>query len=137
MTPIKTVVAEIASALEGALPWQVSPYLLGAPTPPTVEVYPDPDSTIDYDYTGSRGIDELGVVVRAVTPWADDRAAQDLLYEMLEPEGDRSVKQIVQSAEIDGCRLHVYAASGFREYVREGWQQPGIGVEWRVRVYSS
>lgn len=137
MTPIKTIVSGIADALSDGLPWQVSPYLIGAPTPPTVEVYPDPETTIDYDYTGSRGIDEVGIVVRAVVPWGDDRAAQDLLYEMLEPQGERSVKEIVQGASISGVKLHVHQASGFREYVREGWQHPGIGVEWRVRVYAS
>lgn len=134
---LKTLRTEIAAVFEGVFPGQVSAYLLGNPTPPSVEVFPDPERTIEYDLTGSRGSDEWYLIVRVVVGWTADRGAQEILDEMLASSGDRSVKELVQAVEIPGAFLHVQSAKAYREYVRPSWDQSAIGAEWTVRIVAS
>ena len=76
------------------------------------------------------------------THWTttDEQGQQDLLLELLEPAGATSVRAALHDSDnlggpVDG--LHCDRPTGYRLYDEIGAQAPLIGVEWRVRVYTT
>lgn len=112
---------------------QVSAYMLGNPTPPSIEVMPD---ETDYDKTFQRGTDRWFLKVRAFVGKPSDIGAQKRLDEMLASSGPLSVKANIEvDCTLDGVvdDLRVTKCSGYRTY----GQQPGVlGAEWVVEVWA-
>lgn len=133
MSSFTDIVEGIARNLEPIDGLQESAYILAAPTLPAVEVMP---AAGVYDRTFQRGLDSLTFTVRVLVPFNSDIGSQRRLYAMLDPYGDSSIKQAVESDETLGG-----AATALRV---TGWSQPALfdraggqalGCEWTVEVW--
>lgn len=115
---------------------QVSAYMLGNPTPPSIEVMPD---EVEYDKTFQRGTDYWFFKVRAFVGKPDAIGAQKRLDRMLASSGAESVKARIESDHTLGGlvdNLLVTKCSGYRVY-GAGQSGPGVlGAEWSVRVWA-
>lgn len=122
---------------------QVSAWLLGNPTPPSIEIdlgwRHDGTVGINYDMTFRRGMDALTLTVRVLAGLASDIGAQKRLMRMIAPTGAESVKA---NAEVDDTLggdvrdLRVVECMGPFTFPREGGA-PLYGAEWRVEVWMA
>jgi len=132
LTQIREGIAANLSAIAG---WQVSPYMLASPTPPSIHVFPD---TIEYDKVMKRGLDDWFILVQAFVGTTSDIGAQQKLDEMLAPSGATSIKAAIESDKTLGgavSSLQVVSCSGYRVYPRPGSSDAAVlGAEWRVHV---
>ncbi len=115
---------------------QVWPYLLLNPTPPCVDVYPaDPFS--EQNSMGPLHEREFWFTVRArVTP-ADVDAAQQLLYQLMDPRSDTSVAAAILSDPTLGGRVGDVlpdGPTGIIVYTPIGNEGYLVGCEWRTRI---
>jgi hypothetical protein len=113
-----------------------SAYLLGKPAFPAAEVQPD---TINYDQAMGRGLDEQYMTVRVFVAASTDKGAQRKLDKFLEPDGEYSVKEALESDSTLGGTVqdvHVTTSTGYRIYTREGMPS-ALGAEWTVRVLNA
>jgi hypothetical protein len=113
---IREGLAANLAALGRTVGLQVSAYMLSAPTPPWIDIFPEP---VKYDLAFGRGLDEWQYAVRAFVGLNSDVGAQQKLDTMLEPAGANSVKQAVESDITLGgtvSSVHVTEASGSRLY---------------------
>ena len=118
--------------------FQVSPYMLANPTPPTIHIYP---ATIDYDLTMVHGYDKWVLTVQAVAGEVSDIGAQQLLDTLL--TGPHSVNALLYSEPTGGTiqtsgvidDLSVTGWTGYRLYVRENGG-PVVGAEWNVEILA-
>lgn len=134
------------AALDEILDFQVVPYMLSNPTPPSCALFPA-EPGLDYhgamagDLGGMQsagGLVELGFTVQVFVSETADVAAQERLDEYLEPSGARSIRQALEADSTLGgaCDdLIVRSSSGYRRYLRDGGG-PLLGAEWSVTVYA-
>ncbi len=114
---------------------QVSAYMLAAPTPPCIHVYPD---EITYDRAMGRGEDDWQLVVHGFVGLTSDVGAQKRLDRWLASTGAESVKALIETDRtLDGAcdDLFVQTCSGYRVYQLEG-RPPTLGAEWTVLVIA-
>ena len=144
MASLIEVVEAMADALEPirtAIPGiQIHGYLVGNPTPPTLDIYPgDP---FFQTHSGFGDDIEAYFTVRARTGTADPDAGQQVLYRLLDPraaesvqaalEADQTLGGTVQSVDVVG-----EGVTGFREYLEDPVSNGRlIGCEWRIRVIT-
>ncbi len=127
--------AAIAANLSAITGVQVSPYILGNPTLPTVEIVP---GEVEYDKAMSRGHDDHVFTVRVIVAETTDIGSQVNLDEYMEGDGTRSIKETLESDKTLGgaCQaLRVVSCSGYRRAVMEG-RGAVIAVDWRVEVMA-
>lgn len=136
LSDIRAALAACFSSLEDDV--QVSAYMLEAPTPPAVFVFP---AEIDYDLSMHRGLDKWLFTIQAVVNESIDRGGQVNLDEFLAPSGPRSIKQLVEADTTLGGVVQaarVVSCTGYRKYVSDGPPRAvHLGAEWSVEVYSS
>lgn len=108
------------------------------PTPPSVDVYPDPDA-FQEPLTFGRGNQIFYFHVRARVTWADPNGGQSLLLSMMDPNGPRSMLMAITEDRTLGGKVGkasvVEGPSGYGEF-------PGstdgsgrlVGCVWRVQV---
>lgn len=121
-------------------PWQVSPYMIGNPTPPTIWVVPEES---DYDEAMGRGLDCLKFTVQAFVGVVADQQAQARLDALLDPASSTSVKALVESDKTLGGAvqtLRVVKHHGYQIYehpnVGRGMSHGQfVGSQWSVDVY--
>lgn len=114
---------------------QVSGYLLGTPTPPTVQVLP---RAKDYDRAFKNGVDKRTFIVQGFVPVNEDVETQKLLDELMAPIGGKSVKALLEADKTLGGvigGLQVTSDSGY------SMQQHPAGFttllcEWTVDVWN-
>lgn len=127
---------------------QVQPYLLAAPTPPTIWVFPGGpgDNAVEYDQTMGRGGDELMFTVQAFIGSPLDIGAQKRLDELLAPTGPSSVKAMLETLEggeltvtLGGVieDLRVTSATGYRHAELPGSSSRVLECSWFVQIYAS
>jgi hypothetical protein len=108
-------------------------YMLGAPTPPSIEAFPEES---EYDLTMQRGTDGRNWTVRAFVGLATDIAAQKKLDLLLAPSGPMSVKAAVEADRTLGGvidDLRVTRDTGYRLY-QPTPQIQVLGCEWTVEI---
>lgn len=113
---------------------QVSPWFLANPTPPCAHIYP---GEVEFDVTGSRGLDRRELTVEAMVAQVNDKGAQQYLDLMLAGAGPNSVKEAIEAdTELGGLAesLRVTRCTGYRTFVLDG-RPPWLGAEWTVEVY--
>ncbi len=128
---IRSGLAANLRAIDGV---QVTDRIIGNPTLPTVWVMPGPTT---FDVTFARGVDRVMFTVQAVTGTVTDEGAQAMLDELLSPEGDRSVKQAIETDTTLGGAVHdlrVTAATGYQRSVIMGKSDPVLTCDWTVEV---
>lgn len=133
----------IATNLDTIPNVQVSAYMLGNPTPPTLWLYPD---EADYDTTMQRGGDCLKFLVQGIAGLVADQGAQMLLDQMLAPTGSTSVKAAIESDKSLGGLVGNEATRVVRHRGYQIYQRPNVGAgiahgqllgaEWEVEVYT-
>jgi len=127
--------AAIADNLSTIPDVQVSPYVLGAPTPPAIQIQP---GMAEYHQTfGAPSAEWWEFRVHAFVANTNDIASQRLLDRMLESEGSVSVKAALESdTTLNGLvdDLIVVSRTGYQTFVPEG-RGPVLGAEWVVRVF--
>lgn len=130
MAEIREGLAANLSAIEGI---QVSPYMLGSPTPPAIHVIP---SSIAYDRAMHRGMDEVTMTVQAFVALGLDQGAQMALDELLAPTGSRSVKTAIETDRTLGGKVqHVQVdeMSGYNAVTIVDRGQM-LSADWSVTV---
>lgn len=90
--------AALADAVSGIADAQAKPYVWEKPSVTTLSVMPASDTMVEFDRQFGRGSDEWSFQIEALVPTNDWESAQRELDEMLEPYGDRSVKQAVEAS---------------------------------------
>jgi hypothetical protein len=114
---------------------QSTGYMLGSPTPPSIEILP---GDVSYDLVGSRGLDELTMVVRLTVAIGLDIAAQKLLDQYLAPSGTNSVKTLIEANPTLGGTvqdLRVSAASGYQVAQTKELAKV-LSCDWTVLIYA-
>lgn len=128
----------LAATLYGIGGWQVSPYILANPTPPTIFVYPgSPDDATVYDLTQRDSLDVYSFTIQAFVSHNSDIGAQRKLSELLGRSGPHSVKALVEAdTSLGGLvdDLRVMRVSGFR-LVAPAASAVMVAAEWFVDVY--
>lgn len=135
MASITAIREGLATNLQGITGLQASAYMLANPTMPTAEVFP---SEVEYDQAMARGHDMNVFTVRVFVGEVSDVGAQKNLDAFLASEGDRSVKEQLESDRTLGgaCdTLRVTACTGYRRTVMEG-RGAILAAEWRVEVLA-
>jgi hypothetical protein len=113
---------------------QITQYMLGGPTFPTIEVaYPE---KIEYDVASIGGAQWIVFVVRAMIGLTTDQGAQYKLDQLLDTDGPASVKAALESDTTLGgaCDdIRVSGASGYMVYPRHAGDV--LGADWSVDIY--
>lgn len=129
-----------------SLPWQISPYVLDSPNPPTVYIASGPvqyDQTMDDRSMGQKGRhDDWTFVIFALVGYVSDVGAQMTLDDMLATGTAMSVKDLAESDRTLGgaaTSVRVESVTGARVYTLGGpnVSAPVIGAEWTVMVMAS
>src|SRR5262245_55570540 len=137
---MQDIVEAIAAALQplvaGIPELQIDPYINGLPTPPTVDVYPDPGTFLERSAYG-HGSWEAVFVVRARVSTADQYSGQVLLLGLMDPRSQTSVIGALEADPTLGGVVHdsnVEFPTGYGQLADPASEQPLLGVIWRVRV---
>ena len=86
MKDVQLIREALATSLS-SLPFQVTPWMLSDPTPPTAHVIPGP---VTYDEAMHRGHDEMTFLIQAFVALSSDLGPQQLLDTLLDGEGSSS-----------------------------------------------
>lgn len=124
----------LAENLESITGIEASPYALANPTPPGFQIVP---GDWRYDLAMQRGLDELSIIVQAFVAFTSDTDSQQLLDELLDPDGERSVKQAVESDPTLGGLvddLQVTETTGYRVFQRSD-NTAMLTADWNVTIY--
>lgn len=118
--------------------WQVSPYILDNPTPPTIQIFPT--ETI-YDLTMKRGLDEVGMTIQAIVALTSDIAAQQLLDSAMDSASLTGVKALIDGTPADSTlgglvnTLTVNTMTGPR--LVSGPSPPWLVTDWTIVLYPN
>lgn len=119
------------SAIDGV---QVSPFPLGAPSPPTIQILPGP---IQYDLAMGRGLDTDTVTIQAFASTTDIEGATRQMLAFAEATGASSIKAAAEADKTLGGwadDMHVTTFSG----VSLAQTRNGVDVllaEWTAVIY--
>lgn len=143
MTTLAQIRAGLAANLRSdakiASSFQVSPYLLGNPTPPAIWIFPD---EIDYAETMQNGLTRWNLIVQAFVGAVADEGAQVVLDQLIAATGDFSVRAAIESdLTLGGIvdDLTVQKCSGYQVYDNPAHLKALsaaqlIGAQWMVEV---
>lgn len=115
---------------------QVSTYMLAAPTPPAIHLFPE---EAQFDGAMSRGADTWRFTIEAFVGLVTGEGAQKRLDLMLAPSGATSIKAAVESDRTLGglsVDTRVVSTTGYRVYERAGGA-PVLGCQWSVTVIAT
>lgn len=115
----------------------VEPRLVINPTPPAIDIYPADPAEADAAF-GPVSRQQIWTIRARVSP-VDHNAGQDLLLDMMEPDGELSVRAAILAdtslaALVDG--RDVEPVTGFQAYQGAGGDVRLLGVEWRLRCFT-
>lgn len=128
-----------AAAVSGGM--QLSAYMLGSPTFPTIEVAGPEEIT--YDIAGSRGGDQVNILIRAFVGLTTDEGAQKVLDQLLNSDGPLSIKQAIEAdPKLGGAcdDLRVTKCTGYQVYSAgnpAGGRDFVVGAEWTVQIETN
>lgn len=133
MSSFTSIVEGLAANLASIDGVQESAYVLASPTLPAVEITPGPGV---YDRTFQRGRDSLELTVRVLVALTADVGAQKRLYAFLDPDGDSSIKQAVESdPTLGGAALDLRVTGWGAPAIFERGGTAALGIEWTVEVW--
>lgn len=118
---------------------QVSAYVLGNPSLPTIWVRPAPAEGIEYHKAFANGLENWTFLVQAFfASGITDIGAQKKLDELLASTGATSVKAAIESDKTLGGLvkdLKVERCTGYLEYSNPAGTTTALGCDWTVVVY--
>lgn len=137
MTLVTSVRSAMATNLATVTGFQINQYVIGSPTPPTIEIDYHPDG-VTYDLTMQRGYDEWWFTVRAFVAYTTDQGAQMQLDDMLAPFGATSVKAAVESdRKLGGTVADLHVTQAQPRTFQAGTNSLMLGADWTVRVLAA
>lgn len=139
MATLQQVREGLATNLSSISGCQVSAYLLSNPTPPALEVYPDPTEGIEYHRAMGNGLATYTMAVRGIVAASTDIGGQKNLDEWLEPSGSSSVKAAIEADRTLGGAVkdaYVRDVTGYQEYVKPGTNTAYYAAVWTVVVLN-
>lgn len=117
---------------------QVSAYVLGNPSLPTIWVRPSPSDGFEYHRAFANGLESWTMLVQAYfASGISDIGAQKNLDALLESTGATSVKAAIEADKTLGGvikDLKVTTCTGYLEYGRPDGTT-ALGCDWTVVVY--
>ena len=120
---------------------QIDPKLVSNPTPPCIDIFPDPNGFLERSTFGPGGGYSALFIVRARVTTADQQDGQELLLQLLDPRGPLSLWAALETdATFAGTAEDstVEEVSGFIPYDAAGgptaYNGALLGCEWRLRV---
>lgn len=141
-------------AIEDAIAAQLTSYLIGTadpaiehlqidnrmipnPTPPSIDVYPAEEFMVKAGM--GKGNVELQFTVRARVGFSDNEGGQDLLLDMMERTGARSITAALESDDTLGSTVEdasvLSGPTGFSLFpVTGSTTEQLVGCTWTVRV---
>lgn len=114
---------------------QVSAYVLGAPSPPAVQILTGP---IDFNLASGRGVELYNFVVQVLVALTTDATPQALLDSFM-TGGTHSIRNMIEADRTLGGAaqtLSVEGTSGIQTITMEGRGQM-LYCEWRVQVLAA
>jgi hypothetical protein len=116
---------------------QIDPYINGLPTPPTIDVYPDPGTFLERSAMGA-GSWEAVFVIRARVSTVDQYTGQNLLLGLMDPRDTAASLIVTLTADptLGGVvqDLAVEFPTGYGQLADPASEQPLLGCIWRARV---
>ena len=134
MADIATIREGLARNLETIRDIQVSAYMLAAPTPPCIHIFP---ATIEFDRSMHRGMDSVAFTVEAFVAFGLDQGGQMRLDRLLAPEGFESVKEAIESDKTLGSMVQdvwVSRMSSYRVVILPDQNDHVLAADWLVNV---
>jgi hypothetical protein len=134
MADIATIRQGLASNLETIRNIQISAYMLAAPTPPCIHIFP---ATIEFDRGMHRGLDIVNFTVEAFVAFGLDQGGQMRLDRLLAPSGAESVKEAVESDRTLGSTVQdvwVTRLSDYRVVLLPDENDHSLRASWLVSV---
>lgn len=113
--------------------FQVSGYMLGNPRLPGIQMTVQ---EVEYDWHSNGGVHVI-FTIQALVGAVSDTGAQDRIDQMIDTEGDVSVKALIEADGTLGgvvSDTRVASCSGHRTYNLDG-RAPAIGAEWTVDIF--
>lgn len=137
MASLTEIRAAIAASLAVLPDCQVSAYMLANPTPPCIDVFPDPEQEIVYDRAMQQGAGEWNLIVRGRVAFSTDQGAQMRLDEWIASSGPGSVKAAVEADCTLGGAAEDLIVRACRAYqLSEDTGVLYLAAEWSVRVLA-
>lgn len=134
LADIREGLAANLATIEGA---DAHPYMLAAANAPFFEIYPDPETVIEYHKAFGNGVTFWTLCVRGVVGTVVDVEGQRNLDLWLEPTGATSVFAALESDKTLGgtvADLTVESCTGYQEYVKAGTNTTFMAAVWVVRI---
>jgi hypothetical protein len=134
MADIATIREGLARNLSTIRDIQVSAYMLAAPTPPCLHIFP---ATIEYDRGMHRGLDIVSFTVEAFVAFGLDQGGQMRLDQLLAPDGIFSVKAAIEADKTLGSMVQdtwVQRMSTYRVVLLPDQNDHVLSADWLVNV---
>jgi len=134
MADIATIRQGLARNLETIRNIQISAYMLAAPTPPCIHIFP---ATIEFDRGMHRGLDIVAFTVEAFVAFGLDQGGQMRLDRLLAPSGAESVKEAIESDRTLGSAVQdvwVTRLSDYRVVLLPDENDHSLRAGWLVSV---
>lgn len=136
MTELTQIRQGLADALSASLgeAFQISPWLLSNPTPPSVQIAP---LEIAYHQAMGNGHATWTFRVRVLLPLSTDIGAQQTMDELLGVTGTSLIKEALEAEPTLGgaCDdLIVRGADNYQTYVSDNGEM--LGADWAVEVWA-
>jgi hypothetical protein len=143
MAPLSEIMQQIAGQIQSTLAGtvdplieglQVNPLLTWNATPPAIDIYPaDP---FQEGIAFGHGKNEITFVVRARVNTPDQDSSQELLLEMMDPEGERSVALAILADQTLGGKVETLGVEGPSDFgvFQDPGQSATLGCTWKVVV---
>lgn len=141
LSVLRPALRDALQPVADAVGMQCVAYMLGSPTFPTIEVA-GPEEIL-YDIAGSRGGDQVNILIRAFVGLTTDQGAQMVLDKLLDSDGPLSVKEAIEAdSKLDGAcdDLRVTKCTGYQVYSTadgQGGHSFVVGAEWTVQIETN
>jgi hypothetical protein len=138
---IKEIRAALAAALQGIPGVNVTAYIKGSPQTPALYVYPGApgggEFTNYHTAMGNRAMRTF--TVRALAGSPIEEAAQMRLDELLDADGDSSVRQVLEADKTLGglvASVTVVRSDSYSSFQLAATSTQLLAAEWHVDVYT-
>lgn len=125
---VREAIREKLSAIDGV---QTSAYVLGNPTPPTIQVFPGP-ANHNTSFHGPDRHEDRTFVIQVIAGLGTDIGAQKNLDRLISEDAIWTALQ-VEDPDDPWDDINVVSDSGYTRFEKDG-SAPLLGVEYTVRV---
>jgi hypothetical protein len=135
LAELGTIREALAATLSTVIGIQVSPWMLGNPTPPTAHIFP---GAVDYHQAMQNGHSDWELTVQVLVPRVNDVGSQRQMDAFLATDGALSVKAALELEPTLGGiveHLTVTSTTGYQVFNLDAGSQ-ALGADWTVRIMA-